>query len=106
VVNVNGKPTQLAPTDPRYVDYYGRPWAKNWEKYFEQGWGKPGSEVTAAVLRRGSRCLQVAPPATREVEKHASDRPARSPSQPSSLESRRTANPVHLVVKAFTGLAP
>jgi hypothetical protein len=50
VVNVNGRPTQLAPTDPRYVDYYGRPWAKNWEKNFEQGWEKPDSEVPAAVL--------------------------------------------------------
>ena len=50
VVNVNGKPTQLTPADPRYVDYYGRPWAKNWEKYFEQGWEKPDSDVPAAVL--------------------------------------------------------
>jgi hypothetical protein len=25
------------------VDYYGRPWAKNWEKYFEAGWDKPAT---------------------------------------------------------------
>ena len=50
VVNVDGRPAQLSPSDPRYVDYYGRPWAKNWEKYFEQGWDKPDSDVPAAVL--------------------------------------------------------
>ena len=31
--NTNGRPTQLTAADPRYVDYYGRPWAQNWEKY-------------------------------------------------------------------------
>ena len=37
----NGRPTQLIPGDERYVDYYGRPWAQVWEKYFEQGWKRP-----------------------------------------------------------------
>jgi hypothetical protein len=41
IQNTNGKPTQLTKDDPRFVDYYGRPWAKNWEKYFEVGWEKP-----------------------------------------------------------------
>lgn len=41
IQNVNGRPTQLTQSDPRFVDYYGRPWAKNWEKYFEVGWDKP-----------------------------------------------------------------
>jgi len=50
VVDVNGKPTQLAPTDPRYIDFYGRPWAKNWEKYFEQGWDKPDGDVPKNIL--------------------------------------------------------
>jgi hypothetical protein len=27
--------------DDGYIDYFGRPWAQNWEKYFEQGWEKP-----------------------------------------------------------------
>ena len=45
IVNVNGRPTQLGPTDPRFIDYYGRPWAKNWEKYFEKDWDKPEEEV-------------------------------------------------------------
>lgn len=36
--NVNGRPTQLTADDPGFVDYYGRPWAKDWEKYFEKGW--------------------------------------------------------------------
>ena len=39
--NVKGKPQQLTKTDPNYVDYYGRPWAQNWEKWFEKGWEKP-----------------------------------------------------------------
>jgi len=50
VANVNGRPTQLSPNDPRYIDYYGRPWAKNWEKHFEQGLEKPDSELPAAIL--------------------------------------------------------
>ncbi len=41
IKNTDGRPTQLTDSDPRFVDYYGRPWAKNWEKYFEAGWDKP-----------------------------------------------------------------
>ena len=41
IQNTNGRPTQLTKADPRFVDFYGRPWAKNWEKYFEAGWEKP-----------------------------------------------------------------
>ena len=43
--NTNGRPTQLTRDDPRYIDYYGRPWAQNWEQWFEKGWDKPSSEV-------------------------------------------------------------
>jgi hypothetical protein len=43
--NTNGRPTQLTNSDPRFVDYYGRPWAKNWEKYFEKDWEKPEEDV-------------------------------------------------------------
>ena len=43
--NTDGRPTQLTNSDPRFVDYYGRPWAKNWEKYFEKDWEKPNTEV-------------------------------------------------------------
>jgi hypothetical protein len=50
VRNVNGRPTQLSPSDPAYVDYYGRPWAKNWEKHFEQGLEKPDTELPAEIL--------------------------------------------------------
>ena len=51
IQNVNGRPAQLPPGDPRYVDYYGRPWAKNWEKYFEAGWEKPEeSELPPGIL--------------------------------------------------------
>lgn len=39
--DVNGMPVQLTADDPGYVDYYGRPWAQTWEKYFEKGWKKP-----------------------------------------------------------------
>ena len=49
IVNVDGRPKQLTNGDPRYVDYYGRPWAKNWEKYIEAGWDKPQDELPAAV---------------------------------------------------------
>jgi hypothetical protein len=40
IKSVNGKPTQLTAGDPGYIDYYGRPWAQNWEK-LEVGWDKP-----------------------------------------------------------------
>jgi hypothetical protein len=44
IKNTDGRPTQLTKADPRFVDYYGRPWAQNWEKWFEVGWEK--SDVT------------------------------------------------------------
>ena len=47
--NVNGRPTQLTPGHPDFIDYYGRPWAKNWEKFFEAGWDKPQEELPAAI---------------------------------------------------------
>lgn len=50
VVNTNGKPGQLTPSDDRYIDYYGRPWAKNWEKYFEKGWDKPNTDIPQGIL--------------------------------------------------------
>jgi hypothetical protein len=40
--NVDGRPRQLTADDPDYVDYYGRPWARTWETWFEKGWDKPG----------------------------------------------------------------
>jgi hypothetical protein len=49
--NVNGRQTQLTEADPGYIDYYGRPWAKDWEKYFEVGWDKPpDNAVPQSVL--------------------------------------------------------
>jgi hypothetical protein len=50
IQNVNGRPTQLSPDDPHFVDYYGRPWARNWEKYFEAGWDKPQDELPKEIL--------------------------------------------------------
>jgi hypothetical protein len=44
--NTGGHPGQLTKSDPRYVDYYGRPWVQVWEANFEKGWDKP--EETAA----------------------------------------------------------
>ena len=41
IKNVNGHPKQLTSADPDFIDYYGRPWAKEWEKAFEKGWDKP-----------------------------------------------------------------
>lgn len=37
----DGRPTQLIYGDPGFVDYFGRPWALNWEEHFEKGWEKP-----------------------------------------------------------------
>jgi hypothetical protein len=37
----DGRPTQLIFLDEDYIDYFGRPWAQNWEKHFEQGWERP-----------------------------------------------------------------
>jgi hypothetical protein len=39
--NTNGRMTQLTERDPRFVDYYGRPWAQDWETWFEKDWVKP-----------------------------------------------------------------
>jgi hypothetical protein len=39
----DGRPTQLTFVDDGYIDYFGRPWAQNWEKHFEQGWKKPAN---------------------------------------------------------------
>ncbi|MBZ5635478.1 MAG: hypothetical protein LAO55_20330 [Acidobacteriia bacterium] len=50
IQNTDGRPTQLTNADPRFVDYYGRPWAKNWEKYFEVGWDKPQDELPKEIL--------------------------------------------------------
>ena len=45
IFNTDGRPKQTTDADPRFVDYYGRPWAKNWEKYFEAGWDKPQDDL-------------------------------------------------------------
>jgi hypothetical protein len=37
----DGRPTQLTFLDEGYIDYFGRPWAQNWEEHFEQGWERP-----------------------------------------------------------------
>ena len=50
IQNTNGRPGQLTSADPRFVDYYNRPWAKVWEKYFEVGWEKPDDSVPAELL--------------------------------------------------------
>jgi hypothetical protein len=46
IYNTDGRPKQVTNADSRFVDYYGRPWAKNWEKYFEVGWDKAGSRTS------------------------------------------------------------
>jgi len=48
--NTNGRPTQLTKADPRYIDYYGRPWAQNWEQFFEVGWDKPKDSLPQDIL--------------------------------------------------------
>jgi hypothetical protein len=52
VRNVDGRAKQLSNKDPDFVDYYGRPWAQVWEKYFEGGWDKPASsDIPEDVLK-------------------------------------------------------
>jgi hypothetical protein len=48
--NVDGHPTQLTAASDRFIDYYGRPWAQNWEKYFEVGWDKPQDDLPKEIL--------------------------------------------------------
>jgi hypothetical protein len=48
--NVDGHPTQLTAASDRFIDYYGRPWAQNWEKYFEVGWEKPADQLPQEIL--------------------------------------------------------
>ena len=50
IKNTDGRPTQLTASDPRFVDYYNRPWAKVWEKYFEVGWEKPEETLPKEIL--------------------------------------------------------
>ena len=49
IFNTDGRPKQVTNADPRFVDYYGRPWAKNWEQNFEKGWDKPQEDLPAAI---------------------------------------------------------
>jgi hypothetical protein len=51
IKSVNGKPTQLTMGDPGYVDFYGRPWAQNWDK-LEVGWDKPQVELLPGLFGR------------------------------------------------------
>ncbi len=48
--NVNGRPSQQTSASDRFIDYYGRPWAKNWEKYFEVGWDRPQTDLPQDIL--------------------------------------------------------
>jgi hypothetical protein len=42
IVNgADGRPTQLIPSDEGFIDYFGRPWADNWEKHFENNLKRP-----------------------------------------------------------------
>jgi hypothetical protein len=43
--NVKGRPAQIAKGDPEFIDYYGRPWAQNWEEWFEKGWEKDATDA-------------------------------------------------------------
>jgi len=48
--NVNGKPNQLTAGNPQFIDYYGRPWAQNWENFFEKGWEKPQTDLPKEIF--------------------------------------------------------
>ena len=47
VLGPDGRPSQLTPFDEGYIDFLGRPWAQNWEKFFEQGWERPPAPAPA-----------------------------------------------------------
>ncbi len=44
VLGPDGRPSQVTPFDEGYIDFLGRPWAQNWENFFEQGWERPPAE--------------------------------------------------------------
>ena len=46
VLGPDGRPSQLTPFDEGYIDFLGRPWAQNWEKFFEQGWDRPSPDTS------------------------------------------------------------
>jgi hypothetical protein len=48
--SVNGRPTQLTTDDEAYIDYYGRPWAQNWDR-LEVGWEKPEPKLPGILGR-------------------------------------------------------
>jgi hypothetical protein len=48
IKNVEGFPKQLNKGDPDFIEHYGRPWAQNWEKWFEKGWDKPEESAAPA----------------------------------------------------------
>jgi hypothetical protein len=37
----DGRPTETIPGEPGFIDYFGRPWAQNWEEHFEKSWNVP-----------------------------------------------------------------
>jgi hypothetical protein len=55
IQNVDGRPSQLTAGSDRFVDFYGRPWAQNWEKYFEVGWERPDNDLPAGILELFNR---------------------------------------------------
>jgi predicted enzyme related to lactoylglutathione lyase len=38
---LGGKLVEVDPKHEYYIDYLNRPWAQNWERFFEQGWKRP-----------------------------------------------------------------
>ena len=48
--DVNRRPVQLTTGRDGYTDYYGRPWAQNWEKNCEAGWDKPETDFPPNIF--------------------------------------------------------
>ena len=48
----DGRPTQMTPVDAGYIDYFGRPWAQNWEAAFRAGLEEAG-ELRMDAWRQG-----------------------------------------------------
>ncbi len=52
---LDGKLTEIDKSSEFYIDYLNRPWAQNWERFFEKGW-----DPSEGFVRAGLQALAVA----------------------------------------------
>ena len=107
----DGRPTQLHSRRPGFIDYFGRPWAQNWEEHFEKGWMKPEEKiivrkaatrhcialvVTSAAGMGPSLLRDVRPDDDQDADRASSRATCQAPTtrRSSSSSSTTTATPV------------